>query len=185
MAEFDGKSVLITGGGSGIGLATAGRLLSSGARVALAGRSEERLSMAAKYLDAGNRVLTAPTDVTSAADLDALVARVGQRFGRLHGVFASAGAGPLGHVAECDEAEFDRVMAVNLKGAFFTVQKALTLLGIGASVVLSTPMGAVVPNLAPNLAPDLARRGIRINTVTPCRRSPLTSQDRNWSSTAD
>src|SRR4051812_39043092 len=91
MAEFDGKTVLITGGGSGIGLGTARRLVEAGARVVLAGRDGERLETAAKELDADDQVLAVPTDVTSIDDLDRLAARTKERFGRLDGVFANAG----------------------------------------------------------------------------------------------
>ncbi|MFC7613513.1 SDR family NAD(P)-dependent oxidoreductase [Actinokineospora soli] len=182
MSEFDGKTVLITGGGSGIGLATARRLVGAGAQVVLAGRSAERLASAAKELDAGDRVLTVPTDVSSTADLDALATAVQDRFGGLTGVFANAGIGLSGRTADITEDAFDSVVAANFKGVFFTVQKALPLLAEGSSIVLNSSwlvhrgMGlgsvyaatkAAVLNLAQTLAPDLADRGIRVNTVTP------------------
>lgn len=182
MTDFQDKTVLITGGGSGIGLATARRLLASGARVALAGRNAERLTSAAKSLDADDRVLTVPTDVSRTDELDNLAEQVRARFGRLHGVFANAGTGTAGRTAEVVESDFDRVLGTNLKGAFFTVQKTLPLLEDGASVVLNSSwtahrglaMGAVysatkaaVIALTGALAADLAGRGIRVNAVTP------------------
>ncbi|MGX7827313.1 SDR family NAD(P)-dependent oxidoreductase [Actinokineospora sp. 24-640] len=182
MGEFDGKTVLITGGGSGIGLATAKRLVASGASVVLAGRDGERLATAAKTLNADEQVLTVPADVSSTADLDALYAAAGERFGALHGVFANAGVASAARAADVTEAEFDKVMGTNLKGAYFTVQKALPLLADGASVVLNSSwlvhrgagMASVyaaskagVLNLARSFAPDLAERGIRVNVVTP------------------
>ncbi|GIG18210.1 oxidoreductase [Catellatospora methionotrophica] len=182
MHDFQGKSVLITGGGSGIGLATAKRMLAAGANVALAGRSGERLASAAKVLDAGDRVLTVPTDVSRLAELDSLVESVRGRFGSLHGVFANAGVGTAGRVAQVTEDEFDRVVGINLKGTFFTVQRALPLLEDGGAVVLNSSWTAhrglgigslysatkaAVAALTGSLAADLAERGIRVNTITP------------------
>ncbi|MFI5621386.1 SDR family NAD(P)-dependent oxidoreductase [Streptomyces sp. NPDC051567] len=182
MTDFDGKTVLITGGGSGIGLATARRLVAEGANVVLVGRDAERLDTAAKELDAGDRVLTVAADVSRLADLDAVYAQVKERFGSLDGIFANAGIGYNARTADVTEEAFDQVVSVNFKGAFFTVQKALPLLAEGASVVLNASwlvhrgMGAgsvyaaskaALLNLPRTLAPDLADRGIRVNAVTP------------------
>ncbi len=182
MSEFEGKSVLITGGGSGIGLATARRLLDAGARVAIAGRDAERLEAAAKELDGGDSVLTVAADVSNTADLDRLIAAVKDGFGTIDGVFANAGVGLNARTADITEADFDQVVDTNFKGAFFTVQKALPILADGGSIVFNASwlvhrgmgMGSVyaaskaaVLNLARTLAPDLADRGIRVNTVTP------------------
>lgn len=182
MAEFEGKTVLITGGGSGIGLATARRLVAAGAQLVLTGRRAESLSSAAKELDAGDAVLTVPADVSSTAELDELIETVRERFGRLDGVFANAGVALGGPPESVTEADFDSVIGINFKGAFFTVQKALPLLSDGASVVLNgswlahrgSGMGAVyaaskaaVIGLARSLAPALAERGVRVNTITP------------------
>ncbi|WP_092529280.1 SDR family NAD(P)-dependent oxidoreductase [Amycolatopsis arida] len=182
MREFDGKTVLITGGGSGIGLGAARRLIEAGANVALAGRSTERLEQAAKELGGKDHVLTAPTDVSDLGDLDRLIAAIRDRFGTLDGVFANAGTGVAARTAELSEADFDRVIGTNLKGVFFTVQKALPLLADGSSVVLNSSWTAHrgmaagslygaskagLPSLTRSLASDLAERGIRVNTVTP------------------
>jgi NAD(P)-dependent dehydrogenase (short-subunit alcohol dehydrogenase family) len=182
MAEFDGKTVLITGGGSGIGLATAQKLVDAGANVVLAGRSAERLSTAAKTLNAGYRVLAVAADVSSTSDLDEVVVQIESRYGRLHGVFANAGIAYSAPTAGVTEDDFDHVFGVNVKGTFFTVQKALPLLENGASIVLNSSwlahrgvgIGSVyaaskaaVANFARTLAPDLADRAIRVNTITP------------------
>ncbi|HEV2783523.1 MAG TPA: glucose 1-dehydrogenase [Actinophytocola sp.] len=182
MATFDGKTVLITGGGSGIGLATARRLVEAGGNVVLAGRDEERLSSAAKGLDARDRVLAVPTDVSKLDELDNLYARTQETFGNLDGVFANAGIGLNARTADVTEADFDNVVGINFKGTYFTIQKALPLLRSGSSIVLNASwlvhrgMGAgavyaatkaAVANLAQTLAPDLAGQGIRVNTVTP------------------
>ncbi|MFC0863860.1 SDR family NAD(P)-dependent oxidoreductase [Sphaerimonospora cavernae] len=182
MTEFTDKTVLITGGGSGMGLATARRLVAAGAQVVLAGRSEERLKTAVKELNAGERVLAVPTDVSRLEELDRLVARIGESFGRLDGVFANAGIARFSRSAEVTEADFDQVVGVNLKGVFFTVQKSVPLFGSGGSVVINgswlihrglaftsvysaAKAGAV--NLVRTLAADLAGQGIRVNAISP------------------
>ncbi|WDZ83502.1 SDR family NAD(P)-dependent oxidoreductase [Micromonospora cathayae] len=182
MPEFTGKTVLITGGGSGIGLATARRVIAGAGQVVLAGRNADRLAMAAKDLDAGGRVLTVPTDVSRPDQLDDLAARVRDRFGSLQGVVANAGEGLNAATADVTEDDFDRIVGTNFKGVFFTVQRSLPLLTEGAGVVLVSSWlahrgmatgslyaatKAAVANLAQTLAPDLAQRGVRVNTVTP------------------
>jgi NAD(P)-dependent dehydrogenase (short-subunit alcohol dehydrogenase family) len=182
MAEFDGRTVLVTGGGTGIGLGTAQRLLDGGACVVLAARDGDRLATAAKELDSDERVLSVPTDVSRTGDLDNLADQIRQRFGGLDGVFANAGVGVAGHPADLTEADFDRVIGANFKGVYFTVQKALPLLADGGSVVLNASWTvhtglatsslyaaskAAVLNLTKTFAADLANRGIRVNTVTP------------------
>ncbi|WP_214410541.1 SDR family NAD(P)-dependent oxidoreductase [Sphaerisporangium fuscum] len=182
MAEFNGKTVLITGGGSGMGLATAKRLLGAGARVVLAGRDEERLEKAVKELDAGEDVLAVPTDVARTADLDRLVERVRERYGSLSGVFANAGIAAFSRSADVTEADFDHVVGINFKGVYFTITKSLPILEDGGSVVLNgswlTHKGlaftsvyaatkAAVISLARTLASDLGTRGIRVNAISP------------------
>jgi NAD(P)-dependent dehydrogenase (short-subunit alcohol dehydrogenase family) len=182
MAGFEGKTILITGGGSGIGLSTARLLAEAGASVVIAGRRKDKLEAAVKEIDSGDRVLAVPADVTRTADLDRVISQAQARFGSLDGVFANAGVGVAGRAADLTEADFDLVIGTNLKGAFFTVQKALPLLSEGASVVLNASwtlhrgMGiaslysaskAAVLNLARTLAADLAPQGIRVNAITP------------------
>jgi len=182
MAEFDSKTFLVTGGGSGIGQATAARLIEAGAQVVLAGRSAERLALAAKTIDAGDRVFPVTADVTRLEDLDRLAETIEGRFGHLDGVFANAGTGLLARTADVTEEAFDQVVGTNFKGAFFTVQKALPLLTDGSAIVLNASwtierglaLGSVYAaskaatrNLAASLAADLAGRSIRVNSVTP------------------
>ncbi|MFC4533262.1 SDR family NAD(P)-dependent oxidoreductase [Sphaerisporangium dianthi] len=182
MAEFTGKTVLITGGGSGMGLATARRLVEAGASVVLAGRGEDRLEAAVKDLDAGDRVLAVPADVSSTGDLDRLISRVRERFDGLDGVFANAGVAGFARSGDVTEDDFDALVGVNFKGVYFTIQKSLPLLRDGGSVVINgswlTHRGlaftsvyaatkAAVVNLARTLAPDLGVRGIRVNAISP------------------
>ncbi|HLU75370.1 MAG TPA: SDR family oxidoreductase [Nonomuraea sp.] len=182
MSEFAGMTVLITGGGSGIGLATARRLVAGGGRVVLAGRDEARLKTAAAELGDDERVLTVAADVSRTDDLDRLAARIGDRFGGLTGVFANAGVPFAARLGDITEADYELVVGANFKGALFTVQKALPLLADGGSVVLNgswlahrgaapgslyAAAKAAVVSLARTLAPDLAERGIRVNAITP------------------
>jgi NAD(P)-dependent dehydrogenase (short-subunit alcohol dehydrogenase family) len=182
MPELNGKTVLITGGGSGIGLAVAKRVIGSGGRVVLAGRSADRLAVAVKELDADDRVLAVPADVSDPAQIDNLIARTRERFGTLQGVVANAGTGLNAPLTDVTETDFDNVVGTNLKGVYFTVQKSLPLLTEGGSVVLVSSWlahrgmfagslyaatKAAVLSLSRSLAPELAPRSVRINTVTP------------------
>lgn len=186
MAAFDGKTILITGGGSGIGLATAKRLVDAGANVVLAGRRVETIDAAAKELDpTGTRVLAVSTDVSRMDDLDELIERTRDRFGRLDGVFANAGVAFV-NPSEFTDANVSRIIDINFKGALFTIQKALSLFDDGGAIVVNgtvlvhhgmgVPLGlgtvygatkAAVTNLARGLAADLGSQGIRVNAVSP------------------
>jgi NAD(P)-dependent dehydrogenase (short-subunit alcohol dehydrogenase family) len=191
VTEFAGKTVVITGGGSGIGLATARRLVEAGANVVLAGRRAETIEVAARELDpSGDRALAVVADVSKMDDLDNLVDRIRDRFTRLDGIFVNAGVAEpemsLPVARDISEAEFDSVVGTNYKGAVFTIQKAVPLLGEGGSIVVNgsvlashgiglpaglvsiyTTTKAAVTNLAQVLAADLADRGIRVNAVSP------------------
>lgn len=183
MGEFDGKTVLITGGGTGIGFATARRLADAGAKVVLAGRRTERIDAAAKELDpSGERVLAVTTDVSRTSDLDELIERVEEFSGHLDGVFANAGVAYSAPTEYVQEDDFDRVIGINFKGTFFTIQKAAPLLRPGGAVVINSTclahrgMGfasvyaatkAAVANLTRSIGADLAPRGIRVNAVSP------------------
>jgi NAD(P)-dependent dehydrogenase (short-subunit alcohol dehydrogenase family) len=180
MGRLDGKRALITGGSNGIGLATARAFVREGARVVITGRHAARLHEAQRALGHGTRGVVG--DVGNLEDLDRLVDTVAMELGGLDILFANAGlvaATPLGTTTE---AAFDRIMNVNVKGLFFTVQKSLSLLRPGASVVLN---GSVAPNagsphsavyaaskaavrtFARNFSAMLVPRGIRVNVVSP------------------
>lgn len=181
-SRFDGRTALVTGGSSGMGLATARRLLDEGARVIITGRARAGLDAAVAELDAGDRLVTARGDVADPADLDALVETARSRFGRLDVVFANAGAAAFRPVPEIAEDYFDRVVATNFKGVFFTVQKTLPLVPDHGAIVVNSSWAvhrgvpaaalysatkAAVRNLAQTLAAELAPRRIRVNSISP------------------
>jgi NAD(P)-dependent dehydrogenase (short-subunit alcohol dehydrogenase family) len=176
MTRFDGKIALITGGTSGMGLATARRLLSEGAQVVITGRSQSRLDAAVEELG----VVGVAGDVADVADLDRLVAVVRERFGRLDVVFANAGVASFAPQRDVTEAEFDRIVAINFKGVYFTIQKTAPLLADDGSIVINASWTlhrgmaggslyaatkAAVHNLTHTLAAEL--RPVRVNSVSP------------------
>ena len=179
--KLAGKIALVTGGSSGIGLATAKRFVAEGAYVFITGRRQANLDEAVK--DIGPQHATGlQGDSSKLADLDRIFAAIKEQKGRLDVVFANAGFGsflPLGHITE---EHFDTIYGTNVKGVVFTVQGALPLMGEGGTVVINasgtsvkgTPAfsiysstKAAVRNLARSWALDLKGRGIRVNVVSP------------------
>lgn len=180
--RFTNRTALITGGTSGMGFATARLLLDEGANVVITGRDQNRLDAAAKELDAGDRLLAVRADAADLADLDALAETIRDRFGRLDVVFANAGVGEFQRSADVTEDDFDRIVGVNFKGVYFTIQKAVPLMTGGGAVVVNaswtqyrgmavasvySASKAAVLNLAQTLSSDLADRNIRVNSVSP------------------
>jgi len=178
--RFKNKVAVVTGGNSGIGLATARAFAREGAKVAITGRSDATLKAAQREL--GPDVLVVKADFSRVSEITAAMDRIKERFGRIDVLFVNAGIGRFVPFEDVTEAFFDETMATNLKGAFFTVQKALPLLPRGAAIVLnasinahmglpgSTVYGAskaAVVNLARTLSGDLLQRGIRVNVVSP------------------
>ncbi|MCA8949573.1 MAG: SDR family oxidoreductase [Planctomycetes bacterium] len=180
MSKLQNKTAAITGGSTGIGLATAKRFVAEGATVFLFGRTREALDSAVAEI--GHGAVGVQGDVTNAQDLDRLFETVRRERGQLDILFANAGVGANAHLSEVSAAHFDRIFDTNVKGTVFTVQKALPLMRSGASIILTgsttgsmaTPSFSVysaakaaIRNFARNWALDLTGTGIRVNVLSP------------------
>jgi NAD(P)-dependent dehydrogenase (short-subunit alcohol dehydrogenase family) len=178
--RFEGKTVLITGGSSGIGLTTAKRFHEEGARVAITGRGQKALDEAVAAI--GDGTVAVPADVSSLADLDRLYALLKDKFGKLDVLFANAGVATFAPSADMTEQAFDLMVGINIKGLYFTVQKAIPLLTDKAAIVLGSSvvnsMGnpgttvyaatkAAIRSFGRTFAAELVDRGVRVNTVSP------------------
>src|SRR5438046_2429085 len=136
MKRLEGKVAVVTGGNSGIGLATAKRLQEEGARIAIAGRNKKTLDEAVRTI--GNGVVAVQADVANLKQLDKLYAEVAQKLGKIDVLFVNAGVAKFAPLAETSESVYDEQFDINIKGAYFTIQKALSLLNDGASIILNT-----------------------------------------------
>lgn len=180
MKRLEEKVAVVTGGNSGIGLATAKRFQQDGAKVAISGRSQKTLDEAVKTL--GNGLLAIQADVAKLADLDKLYSEVSQKLGKIDVLFVNAGIAKFGPLAETSESTYDEQFEINTKGAYFTIQKAIPHLNDGASIILNTSVAdiqgqvgtsaysatkAALRSLARTAAAELAGRSIRVNTVAP------------------
>jgi len=178
--KLEGKVAVITGGNSGIGLATAKRFQEEGARVAIAGRSKKTLDEAVKTI--GNGVVAVQADVAKLADVDKLYAEVSKKLGKIDVLFVNAGVAKFAPFAETSESLYDEQFDINTKGAYFTIQKAIPFLNDGASIILNTSVvddlgspntsayaatKAALRSFARTAAAELVGRGIRVNTVAP------------------
>ena len=175
-----GKVALVTGGSSGLGLATAHRFASEGARVFITGRRKDELDHAVEHL--GHGVVGVQGDISNMADLDRLYEVIKERAGRLDVLFANAGGGEFSPLGQITEAHVDKWLAINIKGTLFTVQKALPLMPDGGSIVLNGSMvsrkgmaafgvyaatKAALRSFARTWSVDLRERKIRVNVVAP------------------
>jgi NAD(P)-dependent dehydrogenase (short-subunit alcohol dehydrogenase family) len=180
MAKLDGKIALITGGTSGIGLATAKQFVNEGAYVYITGRRAQELAAAVKEID--RNVTGVQGDMSNLADLDRLFAQVGREKGRLDIVFANAGIAQYAPLGKITEEHYDSIFGVNVKGLLFTVQKALPLMPDGGSIILNASIvaskglpansvysatKAAVRSFARTWTTDLKDRHIRVNAVSP------------------
>jgi NAD(P)-dependent dehydrogenase (short-subunit alcohol dehydrogenase family) len=176
--RFAGKTVVVLGGNSGIGLAAARAFQAEGARVAITGRNKETLAQVA----AASGMLAVRSDISSVADTRAAMARIAEQLGGIDVLFVNAGVGGFATVPEVTEAFWDNVHGVNLRGAFFAVQAALPHLRDGGSIVITGSIGAVLSlpgnavyaaakaglrAVARILAAELLPRRIRVNVVSP------------------
>jgi NAD(P)-dependent dehydrogenase (short-subunit alcohol dehydrogenase family) len=180
MGKLEGKIALVTGGNSGIGLATAKQFVNEGAYVFITGRRDTELAAAVKEI--GRNVTGVQGDVSNLGDLDRLFAQIKREKGKLDIVFANAGVAKFGPFGEITEEHYDSIFDINVKGLLFTVQKALPLLPDGASIILNASIvaskglpansvysatKAAVRSFARTWTTDLKDRRIRVNAVSP------------------
>ena len=178
--KLEGKIAVITGGNSGIGLATAKRFVSDGAYVFITGRRQNELDAAVSEI--GKNVTGIQGDVSNLADLDRLYTTVKDQKGHLDILFANAGIGEFVPLGEISEEHFDKIFGVNVKGLLFTVQKALPLFQDGGSIILNASVNAskgieassvysatkaAVRSFARTWTVDLKARKIRVNAISP------------------
>ncbi|HEY0009211.1 MAG TPA: glucose 1-dehydrogenase [Tepidisphaeraceae bacterium] len=178
--KLEGKIALITGGSSGLGLATAHRFAAEGAKVFITGRRKEEVDSAAAQI--GHGAVGVQGDISKLDDLDRLYNGIQRQAGRLDVLFANAGGGAFMPLGQITEAHFDKYFGINVKGTLFTVQKALPLMPDGAAIVLNGSMvsikgvpkfsvyaatKAAVRSFARTWALDLKDRRIRVNVVAP------------------
>jgi len=180
MGRLEGKIALVTGGSSGIGLATAKEFVTEGAYVFITGRRDPELAAAAKEI--GRNVTAVRGDVSNLGDLDHLFAQIKREQGKLDVVFANAGVAKFAALGSITEELYDSIFKINVKGLIFTVQKALPLMPDGAAIILNAsvvgskglPMNSVysatkaaVRSFARTWTTDLKERRIRVNAVSP------------------
>lgn len=178
--KLEGKIALVTGGGTGIGLATAKRFVAEGAKVVITGRRKEVLEAAVREI--GPAATAIQADSGSLADLDRLYAEIKQLHGRIDVLFANAGGGKFATIENVTEEHFDQTFDSNVKGVFFTVQKALPLMPDGGTIVLNASIvsikgmpsfgvysatKAAVRSFARTWTNELKDRKIRVNVVSP------------------
>jgi NAD(P)-dependent dehydrogenase (short-subunit alcohol dehydrogenase family) len=183
--RFEGKIAVITGGNSGIGLGAAKAFAAEGAKVVITGRDQKTLDAAAK--DIGPGTLAIKADVSKLSDLDKTFADIKKAFGKIDALFVNAGIGKFVPFDQVTEAFFDETMNINLKGAYFTIQKAVPLMPKGSAIVLNASINAhmgmanssvygaskaAIINLAKTMSADLLGRGIRVNAISP---GPITT----------
>jgi NAD(P)-dependent dehydrogenase (short-subunit alcohol dehydrogenase family) len=180
MNRFENQIVLVTGGNSGIGLATAKAFAEEGARVVITGRDQGSLDRAQRAI--GHEALAVRADVTSTRDLDQLYAMIGATYGRIDVLFANAGIARFAPTSDVTEAMYDDIMSINVRGLFFTLQKALPLLADNGAVILNASVAgqmsseagnvysaskAAVRSIGKTFGNTVLSRGIRVNVVSP------------------
>ena len=180
MSRLKNKVAVITGGNSGIGFGIAQAFKTEGVKGAIVGRNKETLATAAAQL--GDGFIAINADVTNLADLERVFAATAEKFGKIDVIVANAGAGTTGTVADTSEADYDRLLDLNLKSVYFTVNKALPYMNDGGSIILigSNAAHRAYPSfglygaakaavifLAKAFSNDLLDRNIRVNVITP------------------
>lgn len=180
MKKLENKIALITGGNSGIGLATAKLFANQGASVIITGRDELTLQQAAS--DIGKGALAIKADVTNLQDIDALFLKIKEVYGSIDILFANAGVASFFPATIADEKNYDELMTPNVKGVFFTIQKSLSLLNTGGSIIINSSSAwkkglpnvtvyaatkAAIRSFARGFAAELLEKQLRVNVVSP------------------
>lgn len=180
MNKLKGKTVLITGGSSGIGLATAKLFRDEGAQLAITGQDPDGLARAREEL--GSETLIIRSNAGNLAEIESLMKQVDQHFKRLDVLFINAAVAKAAPIEQVSETQFDEIMGINCKGVFFTIQKALPLFGNSASIIVTTSITnqlgspnfsvygaskAALRSFVQSLSLELIGRGIRINAISP------------------
>ena len=180
MAKYDGKRVIITGGASGIGLATAKLLQAEGARILVTGLGEAGLDTARGEL--GEGAIVVKSDASSLAEIDRLAGRVEREWGGFDALFVCAGVNLFAPFAEMSEEQYQKLFDVNAKGPYFTIQKLAPLIAQGGAIVVITSVAnaigqpmisayaaskAALRSMVRSIARELLPRGIRVNAVSP------------------
>ncbi|MFS4459158.1 SDR family oxidoreductase [Bdellovibrio sp. HCB2-146] len=178
--RFAGKTILVTGGNSGIGFATAKRIVSEGGKVIITGRDPQTLKQA--QMELGPNAEAIQADVSRLSEIDSMYAQIKNKYGHIDGLFANAGIAKFNPVEAVSEAEYDQLFDVNVKGVFFTMQKAIPLLSKGSSVVVNASVAgstgsatstvysatkAAVRSMARTFSGACLEKGIRFNVVSP------------------
>ena len=178
--RFKDKVVVVIGGNSGIGLASAIEFANEGAKVVISGRNQTTIDAAAKEI--GADVLAVKSDVSDLTQLDSLMAQVKEKHGHIDVLFVNAGIGSFKPIAEIDEAYWENMIGINLKGPFFAAQKALPLMLSGGAIIFTSSIGHVkgIPGnsvyaaskaglraLTRNIGAEVVERGIRVNCMSP------------------
>jgi NAD(P)-dependent dehydrogenase (short-subunit alcohol dehydrogenase family) len=183
--RFQGKVAVVTGGNSGIGLGVAKAYAREGAQVAITGRNQKTLEGAA--IEIGDGTLAIQSDAGKVSDIEAAMKKIKERFGRIDAMFVNAGVAKLVSFDQVTEEIFDETVDINMKGVFFTVQKAVPLMSKGSAIVLNASINAhlgmsgttvygatkaAVINMAQTFSRELLERDIRVNVISP---GPITS----------
>lgn len=180
--RFEGKTILITGGSSGMGEAAARRILNEGGRAIITGRKQQSLDEVIARFDHPQRARAVAADVSDLDALDHLMKTIRAEFSSLDGIFANAGIGKFESSLDSEQEDFDSIFGVNVKGVFYTIQKGLELLQNPAAIVINAswvahrglPNGALysatkaaVRSFVQTLTAEFGRKGIRINSISP------------------